>query len=151
MTRFPASLSRRALLAGAGCALVAGRTAPVLAADDETVRMRDLYNKDLSFSDFAKAREGQRISVTGFMAPPLKAESSFFVLTKRPLAVCPFCETEAEWPDDILAIYTKRVLDVVPFNVRIVTRGTLTLGTFKDPDTGFVSRVRVMDATVDRA
>jgi hypothetical protein len=90
------------------------------------------------------------VSVTGFMAPPLKAESSFFVLTKRPMAVCPFCETSADWPDDILAIYTKRAIDVVPFNIRIRTEGTLELGTFKDPDTGFVSRVRIVDAHYER-
>ena len=112
--------------------------------------MRDLYNKDLSFSDYAVEREGQRIAVTGFMAPPLKAEASFFVLTKRPMAVCPFCETSADWPDDILAIYTKRTLEIVPFNVRIRTVGTLQLGTFRDPDTGFLSRVRLVDAAFER-
>ena len=121
------------------------------AQDDGTVRMRDLYNKDLSFSDYAKSMEGTRISVQGFMAPPLKADSNFFVLTKRPMAVCPFCETEAEWPDDILAVYTKRTLKTVPFNVRIVTSGELALGTYTDPELGFVSRVRLTDSTFERA
>jgi len=121
------------------------------AAANGPVRMRDLYNKDLSFSDYARSMEGERIAVQGFMAPPLKAESEFFVLTKRPMAVCPFCETSAEWPDDILAIYTKRVVDVVPFNVRIITRGELDLGDYRDPETGFLSRVRITDATYERA
>ena len=138
--------------AAAGLVLTALTFAPprIGQAADDTVNMRDLYNKDLSFSDYAKEREGQRIAVTGFMAPPLKAESSFFVLTKRPLAVCPFCDTEADWPDDILAIYTKRTLNVVPFNVKIRTVGTLQLGTAKDPDTGFISRVRIVDAVYER-
>lgn len=114
------------------------------------IKMRDLYNKDLSFSDFAKAHEDQTILVEGFMAPPLKAESNFFVLTKRPLAVCPFCETDAEWPDDILAIYTKRRLKVIPFNRKILVKGRLALGSFKDPETGFVSRVRVVNARYER-
>ena len=119
-------------------------------ADNGPVLLRDLYNKDLSFSELARSLESERITVSGFMAPPLKAESAFFVLTMRPMAVCPFCETEAEWPDDILAIYTKRVLQPVPFNVRLLVRGTLELGTFKDPETGFVSRVRLSDATYER-
>lgn len=119
-------------------------------AQDETLRMRDLYNKNLSFSDLAKSREGERVAVKGFMAPPLKAESKFFVLTKRPMAVCPFCESEAEWPDDILAVYTRRVIDVVPFNVPILTEGKLALDTYKDPETGFVSRVRIENATYSR-
>jgi len=130
-------------------ALVApGAVRPVFAQD--TVKLRKLYNKDLSYSEYAKSMEGQRVSVSGFMAPPLKAESKFFVLTRRPMAVCPFCETEAEWPDDILAIYTKRVNEVVSFNTKIVTTGILTLGSYRDPDTGFVSRVRLDDASYGR-
>ncbi|MCI5077411.1 hypothetical protein [Oricola sp.] len=137
---------RTFLIAG----LATGFAPRAFAQDDEVVRMRDLYNKDLSFSDYAKSMEGRRISVQGFMAPPLKADSNFFVLTKRPMAVCPFCETEAEWPNDILAVYTKRTLRTVPFNVRIVTSGELALGTYTDPELGFVSRVRLVDSTVAR-
>lgn len=137
---------RTFLIAG----LATGFAPRAFAQDDDVVRMRDLYNKDLSFSDYAKSMEGRRISVQGFMAPPLKADSNFFVLTKRPMAVCPFCETEAEWPNDILAVYTKRTLRTVPFNVRIVTSGELALGTYTDPELGFVSRVRLVDSTVAR-
>jgi hypothetical protein len=63
------------------------------------------------------------------------------------MSVCPFCETEAEWPDDILAVYTKRIIDVVPFNVDLTTTGTLELGAYKDPETGFLSMVRLVDAS----
>ena len=83
------------------------------------------------------------------MAPPLKVEINFFVLTKQPLSVCPFCETEADWPDDILAVYTKRIVRVLPFNLKIEVRGVLELGTAKDAETGFVSRVRLTDAKYD--
>ena len=119
-------------------------------AADAPLKMRALYNQDLSFSAQARALENSRIEVGGFMAPPLKAESTFFVLTKIPMAVCPFCETDAEWPDDILAIYTKRIITIVPFNVPIIVSGILKLGTYKDPATGFVSRVRLMDASYGR-
>ncbi|MDF2232906.1 hypothetical protein P2H44_10105 [Albimonas sp. CAU 1670] len=125
--------------------------APAARADVPTVRLRDLYEKDLSFSPFARDHEGERVRIEGFMAPPLKAESTFFVLTNRPLAVCPFCESEAEWPDDILAVLTRRVFDVVPFNVKIAVSGRLSLGTRTDPETGFVSRVRVEEAEIERA
>jgi hypothetical protein len=120
------------------------------AEEQDEIRLRELYNKDRSFSDYALSFEGQRIAVTGFMAPPLKAESKFFVLTKKPMAVCPFCEKEADWPDDILAIYAKRVVDVTPFNVRILVKGRLELGPMTDKDTGFVSRVRLTDAVFAR-
>ena len=81
------------------------------------------------------------------MAPPLKVDTNFFVLTKMPMSVCPFCETEADWPDDILAVHTKRIVKVLPFNLKIEVQGVLELGTEKDAETGFVSRVRLIDAT----
>jgi hypothetical protein len=148
------AMNRRCFIQNAGAiALVPVISGLDLSAADarETIRLRALYNKDLSYSDYATAMEGKRVSVSGFMAPPLKAESTFFVLTRRPMAVCPFCETEAEWPDDILAIYTKRIIDVVSFNTKIVSTGLLTLGTYTDPDTGFLSRVRLTDAHFERA
>jgi hypothetical protein len=144
-------LTSRRLFIAAGAALGWPRIGQAVTTGAGPILMRDLYNKDLSFSDLALGLEGQRIDVTGFMAPPLKAEMRFFVLTKRPMATCPFCETSADWPDDILAIYTKRVVDVVPFNVPLVVTGVLDLGTFTDDETGFVSRVRLTDARYDRA
>jgi hypothetical protein len=115
-----------------------------------SIRLRELYNKDMSFSDYALAHENEAVTVSGFMAPPLKADTTFFVLTNRPLAVCPFCETEAEWPADILAVYTKRIFDVVPFNVGIEVSGQLELGTYTDPEFGFLSRVRIQNAEISR-
>ena len=142
-------MNRRDFVLSAAALVVSG--AARAAAPAEPVRLRDLYNKDLSFSDLAQSLAGERMTVQGFMAPPLKAESRFFVLTRRPMSVCPFCETEADSPDDILAVYTKRVIEVVAFNVAIVTQGVLDLGAHTDPDTGFVSRVRLLDSTYARA
>lgn len=138
-------IDRRTVLTGA-LALIA---APA-GAEERVLRMRDLYEKDLSFTPLAQEIAGSRVTTKGFMAPPLKAMSDFFVLTKRPMAVCPFCETEAEWPDDILAVYTKRTVRPVPFNVMIQSRGILRIGTRRDGDTGFLSRVWLEDATYDR-
>lgn len=137
---------RRTLL-GALPALLVFRAMPALAAD---MKLRDLYNKDLSFSDLALSNKGSRVTIAGFMAPPLKAESVFFVLTKMPMAVCPFCEPGMPWPDDILAVYAKRVVDVIPFNVPITVTGLLELGDAVDPELGFYSKVRLTDATYAR-
>ncbi|WP_425074761.1 hypothetical protein [Sagittula sp. S175] len=135
-------LTRRGFLATALSAPMLVRPA---FADEGPIKLRTLYDRK-AISDLAKALEGQRIAVEGYMAPPLKAESSFFVLTRRPMSVCPFCETEAEWPNDILAVYTKRVIDPVPYNVKIVATGVLELTPYKDPETGFLSMVRLADA-----
>lgn len=121
-----------------------------LHAETALFKMRELYEKDLSFSKLALEHEDRDIEVKGFMAPPLKAESSFFVLTKKPMSVCPFCESEADWPDDIVVVYTEDVVDVVPFNLPIAVRGKLSLGTYRDEEIGFVSRVRLVDASYVR-
>ena len=118
---------------------------------DGVVRVRDLYDKDRSFSALTSSHEGERAAVRGFMAPPLKAESSFFVLTARPMANCPFCNDASDWPDDIVAVYTKRPVRVLPFNVDILVRGRLEIGDVRDPDTGFFSRLRLVDAVAERA
>ena len=136
-------LDRRTALTVTAAALVA----PASSLADGPIRIRDLYDRNGGFSPLAKDHEGQRVEIAGYMAPPLKANARFFVLTKMPMAVCPFCETEAEWPEDILAIYTKRRVKPVPFNVKIKTRGILALGAFRDPETGFLSLIRLVDAT----
>ncbi|WP_127144856.1 hypothetical protein [Pelagibacterium montanilacus] len=145
-------MNRRGFFAlASGAAFAAPLFATRATAAEPQVRLRELYNNDMSFTDFALEHEGQRVAIEGFMAPPLKAESEFYVLTNRPMAVCPFCSDAAEWPNDILAVYAQRVVDVIPFNVKIITRGTLELGTYTDPELGFVSRVRVVDAVQERA
>ena len=141
-------MDRRQFLCGSACAVAA--PCVVTAAQTDPIKLRELYDKTQSFSDLARRLEGQRIGVSGFMAPPLKAETRFFVLTRRPMATCPFCESAAEWPLDIVAVYARRTITPLPFNVPILTAGLLELGTYEDPELGFVSRVRLTDAQVER-
>ena len=122
--------------------------APALAGNP--YRIRDLYT-GRALSPLAMEQQGNRLEFTGYMAPPLKAETRFFVLTNIPMSVCPFCETEAEWPNTILAVHTKRVVTVVPYNVRLTVRGALDLGAHRDQETGFLSLVRLTDATYGEA
>ena len=110
----------------------------------------DLYVGNAAFSERAQALDGTRIEMDGYMAPPLKAESAFFVLTKMPMAVCPFCETEADWPQDIVSVYSRDIVTVAPFNVPIRVGGTLRLGVYTDAELGFVSKVRLVDADYRR-
>lgn len=112
----------------------------------DAVLMREIYNQDGSFSEFGRAHDGQAVVLEGFMAPPLKAESSFFVLTKMPMSFCPFCDSEATWPRDIVSVYSRDVVQVTPFNVPIKVSGVLRLGTYTDDELGFVSRVRLTEA-----
>jgi hypothetical protein len=138
------SFTRRRVVIGLAAGFVAGLAHNASAKD--ILKLRELYDANQNFSALAKELQGTTVKVEGFMAPPLKADIEFFVLTKKPMSVCPFCETEAEWPDDILAVYTRRGFDVVPFNRGIEVTGELALGPKRDPETGFLSMVRIENA-----
>lgn len=129
--------------AGLSGAALAATAIPGLAAAP-TIRFRDLYSSGTNFSAAASKLNGQTIQMRGFAAPPLKPDIDFFVLTRFPQYKCPFCDTEAEWPANIIVVETK--LDI-PTDVTLLDlRGKLSLGTKTDPRTGFVSRVRLEDA-----
>ncbi|MBV7693228.1 hypothetical protein KV701_15945 [Limnobaculum sp. M2-1] len=115
-----------------------------------TLTFEQFYSKvsvlGLEFSDRVKQLSGQQIEITGFMAPPIKAESQFFVLTKMPMAICPFCSSDADWPEDILVVYLTKRQTFVQNNSMIKVTGTLEYGTWRDKETGFVSLLRLRDA-----
>lgn len=136
-------VSRRALMLGAMGAVM---SFPAAWGGETQVKIRDLWAEHGEFSELAKQLAGKRIAVRGYMAPPLKAEIDFFVLTRIPMAFCPFCDSNASWPDDLMLVRVANALAVVPFNTLIVTEGVLDIGTETDEATGFVSRVRLVDA-----
>jgi hypothetical protein len=111
----------------------------------------DLYERETVLTERVKALDGQPVQMRGYMAPPLKAEATFFVLTRTPMSVCPFCETEMQWPDDIVLVLTEDVTSVAPYNVPIEVTGELDLGFEKDPETGFVSLIRLKRARYERS
>ena len=76
------------------------------------------------------------------MAPPLKAELDWFVLTRIQLAYCPFCSTAADWPDDIALVYLQDSA-IRPTEKPLRLRGRLEVGPAVDPETGMVSLVRI--------
>ena len=143
-----ATISRRTLLLGS--AFIGSIAGPALAAPAE-VKIRDLWAARGEFSDLAKGLDGRRIAVRGYMAPPLKPEIDFFVLTKIPMAFCPFCDNAASWPEDLMLVKVAGATNVVEFNRLITTEGLLELGTKTDEATGFVSRIRLLSASYSLA
>ena len=114
------------------------------------IRMFELYQPDLSFSDLAKRLKGKPIAIQGFMAPHLKVESDFFVLSNSPVETCPFCESEDQWIDTIIFVRMKKRQEAVAPGMLIQVTGLLEIGPQTDSATGFVSRVRLADATFQR-
>ncbi len=116
----------------------------------EAVKIRNLWGDHGAFSDVAQSLNGKAVEMRGYMAPPLKPEIDFFVLTRIPMGVCPFCDTEASWPDDLVVVYIDQALQPVSFNDLITVTGQLELGTKTDEGTGFVSRIRLVQSRFTR-
>jgi hypothetical protein len=103
--------------------------------------------RGLEFSDRLLALRGKEVAIVGFMAPPLKTESMFFVLTSQPMAICPFCQSDADWPDDIVVVILKSATAMTVAGSRLTVTGTLEVGSKTDVATGFVSQIRLVDAS----
>ena len=140
-------LNRRLLLA----LLTGALLAPVPALAGETLEFDALYGKigvlGLEFSARTKALAGSVVTMQGFMAPPLKAEAAFFVLTEIPMSLCPFCSSDADWPDNIVVVYLDARQTFTQPGQRIAVTGTLEVGSWTDPETGFVSLLRLRSAS----
>jgi len=148
MTR---SFTRRTVLSAVlGAAFAPAGARRSLAAPAQ-LDFDELYGKisvlGLEFSDKVKALGGKTVSMRGYMAPPLKAEAKFFVLTEIPMSICPFCSSDADWPDNIVVIYLDTAQTFEQANALIEVTGTLEVGSWIDPETGFVSRLRIVGAS----
>ena len=132
-------LTRRSLV---GSALVAPFVARSAHAADR-VTFADLWSEGAEFSERAKNFAGKTVEMRGYMAPPLKPEVEFYVLTSTPMATCPFCDSEATWPQDIVLVMRARPRNAQAYSRPISVSGILDIGTQTDEKTGFVSRVRL--------
>ena len=134
------------LMASVPLALVARPSGAAL----PSLAFGELYSKfgvlGLEFSEKVKSLAGREITIKGFMAPPLKAEAAFFVLTEIPMSLCPFCSSDADWPDNIVVVYLGEKQTFVQPSQTIEARGVLEFGSWTDPETGFVSLLRLRNA-----
>ena len=127
--------------------------AAVKAASDLKLGFEEMYEGNpilgLQFSQKLKSFSDKTVSVEGFMAPALKPEADFLVMTREPVSLCPFCNSDQDWPDNIIVVYLSKKQEFVQPNRPIVVTGRLELGSFTDKETGFVSLVRLVDATFE--
>jgi hypothetical protein len=146
---------RRSLVVLSAAMLAVGLAHPArdAGADDEAhLSFAEMYRPrtvlGIEFAPKAMSLAGRRVQILGYMAPPLKPDVRFFVLTRAPVALCPFCNSDADWPSDIVVIYPREREGWTQDGMPVAVAGTLELGSKIDAETGFVSIVRVVDATV---
>ncbi|MDR1376077.1 MAG: hypothetical protein LBJ22_01085, partial [Synergistaceae bacterium] len=75
--------------------LVIGASSARAANAAQALRFDEMYggvsSLGIVLSDRLQSLAGQTVVMEGFMAPPLKPTLSFFVLTRVPMSLCPFC------------------------------------------------------------
>jgi hypothetical protein len=126
------------------------------AADETPARLRfsELYSsgggRGLVFSEKLRSLNGGTVVMSGYMAPPLKPALDFFVLTRQPLAICPFCDSDASWPADIVLVYLQGGRTATATLDALEVTGRLELGSYTDPVTGFVSQIRIYADSINR-
>ena len=147
-------MKRRSFLTAGMIPLITqGVFVPAYAASGPTaLGFAELYKSrtvlGMAFSDRTTELAGKPVVVAGYMAPPLKPESAFFVLTRAPVSICPFCSSDADWPADIIVIYLKTAMGFLQDGSPVSVAGVLQMGSKRDPDTGFISQLRIVDASV---
>lgn len=123
-----------------------------LAGAQTSLKFADLIGKTtvrgVEFSPTLRELSGQQVTMRGFMAPPLKPKLDFFVLTKQPMATCPFCSTAADWPPDIVLVIMPDGRELDPSIRPLRVTGRLEVGIKRDDETGFVSLIRIYASRV---
>lgn len=141
------SLIRHSLMA---LALAGAVTLPIAAEDYSFDEIYSGYSAEgLTFSDKTRSLEGGEVTIAGFMAPPLTPTIHFFVLTEVPMSVCPFCSSDADWPDNIIVVKVDDSITALPYDTPITVTGTLEIGSETDEETGFVSQLRIRATSID--
>lgn len=122
-------------------------------AEAEELSFDEIYSgwsaDGLTFSDKTISLEGGTVTMSGYMAPPLTPTIHFFVLTEVPMSVCPFCSSDADWPDNIIVVKVDDPITALPYDTPVTVTGTLEIGSETDEETGFVSQLRIHADSID--
>lgn len=122
-------------------------------AEPVAVRFDEFYSgydmrRGVTLSDKLLSLDGVEVVMEGYMAPPLKPNLDWFVLTRIRLEFCPFCSSDADWPLDIAVIYLTDD-SVLATNAPVQVTGRMEIGSSVDPESGMVSLVRIYATDIE--
>jgi hypothetical protein len=144
-----------ATVAGVGISAISATSIGAQAEAPLSLKFSEFYDASttplqFNLSEKLLSANGRRVAVSGWVAPPLKPDLDFFVLTRRRLGVCPFCSSSADWPEDIILV------TLTDFSYRnsgepepVTVTGLLEVGEATDETTGFFSLLRLRAERVD--
>jgi hypothetical protein len=130
---------------------------PLSAAAATRIRFSDFYigetyqagvgmRPDLKISPKLLSLNGETVEIIGFMDGILPRDGMFFMILKEPLIGCPFHSVDFDWAG-FAAVFLKKGTSYIDGPIKVT--GRLDAGRKQD-ETGFLSYVRIYDATVSR-
>jgi hypothetical protein len=132
---------RTALLACIGVA--AARPAPAGA----TVPLRALYDQvGSASSDLSRRLEGQRIVVSGLVAPVPSGAADWLAIGETALVPCQLCGDAHDWPTGVLAVRSEGLPHLRDPYVTVTLTGVLVLDPAAREGTGLPDRFVLRDA-----
>ena len=134
--------------------LAATLTCGFARAADPSLRFDQFYagsGANMAFSPAAQTLAGKRVRVEGYAAPPYRAEAGFFVLTRSPTHICPYCSAEPDWPMDVVVVYPRGGVAGPGGTALVTVTGTLEIGSKPDAESGLASQLRLVDAVIEPA
>lgn len=154
-------LNRRKFV-GAATASLAVPSVSFASSTTNVITPSDLLTDRLSISELARELNGERVTMSGYMTPPIKGAENLAVLSEKPTRICPVCNDrtgdsfmavcgpcsvgDASVSGRALAVYANEAIRSRPFNVRLEVHGILNVGTAFEERTGFMSSSQLLDA-----
>lgn len=144
-------MERRTFISLATAGLVGGAPlSKVLGAEDALpLDLATLYETDgsggLNFAPHVLAAVSRLVVVTGYVAPHLQPGAPFHLVSHIPLSACPHCLGNRTLPKGTVAFYPLRAngASYEPGADPVALKGYLELGAKVDPQTGFVTTIRL--------
>jgi hypothetical protein len=138
----PTVLRRRAaLLACVGVAAL--RPVPAQAS----VSLRALYDQNGGApSDLAQRLEGQRIAVSGLVAPVPSGSADWLAIGETALVPCQLCGGGHDWPTGVLAVRSEGLPHLRDPYVAVTISGVLVLDPAAREGNGLPDRLVLRDA-----
>ena len=132
---------RAALLACMGVAIA--RPSPAQA----TVSLRALYDEGGSApSGLARRLEGQRIAVSGRVAPVPSGAADWLAIGETALVPCQLCGGPHDWPNGVLAVRSEGLPHLRDPYATVTLTGVLVLDPKAREGTGLPDRLVLRDA-----
>lgn len=143
-------MERRTFISLAGAAWVGGTPlSKALGAEDALpLDLASLYQTDgggLDFAPHVLAAASRLVIVTGYVAPHLQPGAPFHLVSHVPLSACPHCLGNRTLPKGTAAFYPLKEngASYSPGADPVSLKGYLELGAKVDPQTGFVTTIRL--------